>query len=147
MGTLSRRDGQKPQQAAVHKTEIRDFPDRNDILCSNPSSIMDMSPAIGCQYLTCSVRLRMQFAGYPWVLMGILDDHSTNQQPVKYSSSFAGVQAQIASRYLPGGSNEVFINSAERSSGQSSHLTPDILKQLVYKLSHYGKEYSSNQWR
>ena len=49
----------------------------------------------------------MAFVGYPWVLMGILDDHSTNQRPVKYSSSFAGVQAQIASRYLLGGSNEV----------------------------------------
>ena len=79
--------------------------------------------------------------------MGILDDHSTNQQPVKYSSSFAGAQAQIALRYLSGGSKEVFINSAERSRGQSLHLTPDILNQLVYKLSHYGKEYSSNQWR
>ena len=36
MGTLSKRklgrDGQKPQQAAIHKTKIRDFPDRNDIL-------------------------------------------------------------------------------------------------------------------
>lgn len=84
----------------------------------------------------------MAFAGYPWVLTGILDD----QQPVKYSPS-AGVQAQIASRCLSGGSNEAFINSAERSRGQSSHLTPDILNQPVYKLSHYGKEYSSNQWR
>ena len=134
------------QQAAVHKTEIRDFPDTNDQPFRFTSINCDMSPSIDCQYFTCSLRLRMAFAGYPWVLTGILDDHSTNQQPVKYSSS-AGVQAQIASRCLSGGSNEVFINSAERSRGQSSHLTPDILNQPVYKLSHYGKEYSSNQWR